>query len=485
MANQGVSEDYLRANKGPEIIAIITTIVAFSTVFVFARLFVRTRILGKLEADDCLILLGATCAWICVGMTIASIHYGFGKHFDVLTLDEKQQMIKWTFFSFTPSILAFTIPKFAVVSLLTRLLNPSRWHRVFLWVLVGTCQVAILGCAIILFAQCTPSRAQWDFSITNKKCWSPWLLVRYSMVAGCFSAFTDLYLAVYPTIVLFKLQINNKKKLALCFALGIGSVSAIVSIYKSTRLPSLAGTDFSWDTTDLVIWSLIEGSTIIIASCIPLLQPLLDVLLGRRTLCSTPQSGGYKSGGYGRHTMRDGYQKQSSKVNDVELEAGISSMTKKSALRSKTNPDDDLLRTVVGASGEEDTCSASTEVGDDRYGHGSIKAESQESILNLKGQGVHVHVQVPQLKGNGNGNGIDQSRPSAGTVTGVVLSSGNWTAPGGGGGGMNATQAPAVMIMRTQEVTMTVEHQTHGGEYDAHGRGQAGGMHAYPSRTAR
>lgn len=71
-----------------------------------------------------------------------------------------------------------------------------------------------------------------------------------------FSGLTDLYLAVYPTIVLFKLQINNKKKIALCFALGIGSVSAIVSIYKSTRLPSLAGTDFSWDTTDLVIWSL-------------------------------------------------------------------------------------------------------------------------------------------------------------------------------------------------------------------------------------
>lgn len=56
--------------------------------------------------------------------------------------------------------------------------------------------------------------------------------------------------------MLFKLQINNKKKIALCCALGIGSVSAIVSIYKSTRLPSLTKADFSWETTDLVIWSL-------------------------------------------------------------------------------------------------------------------------------------------------------------------------------------------------------------------------------------
>lgn len=57
--NQGLTEDHTQANKGPEIIAIITIIVAICTVFVFARLFVRTRILGKLEVDDCLILLGA------------------------------------------------------------------------------------------------------------------------------------------------------------------------------------------------------------------------------------------------------------------------------------------------------------------------------------------------------------------------------------------------------------------------------------------
>ena len=48
----------MQANKGPGVIAVITTIVTISTVFVFARLFVRTRILGKVEVDDCLILLG-------------------------------------------------------------------------------------------------------------------------------------------------------------------------------------------------------------------------------------------------------------------------------------------------------------------------------------------------------------------------------------------------------------------------------------------
>lgn len=41
---------------------------------------------------------------------------------------------------------------------------------------------------------------------------------------AAYSAFVDIYLAVYPTIVLYKLQLSLKKKLALCVALGVGSM---------------------------------------------------------------------------------------------------------------------------------------------------------------------------------------------------------------------------------------------------------------------
>lgn len=57
--NQGLADDYIKANKGPHIVGIITAIVAISTVFVFARIFVRRRIMGKLEVDDWIIILGA------------------------------------------------------------------------------------------------------------------------------------------------------------------------------------------------------------------------------------------------------------------------------------------------------------------------------------------------------------------------------------------------------------------------------------------
>ena len=45
-----------------------------------------------------------------------------------------------------------------------------------------------------------------------------------SMHSTGLSAATDLYLAIYPAIVLFHLQLPIRKKLALSAALGIGSM---------------------------------------------------------------------------------------------------------------------------------------------------------------------------------------------------------------------------------------------------------------------
>lgn len=165
--------------------------------------------------------------------------------------------------AFCPGILSFGLPKLAVVALLTRMMNPSRLHAAFMWFLAVFCQLSLMGCVGILFGQCTPTRAMWTIGM-ERTCIDPWILVKYSIYAGCkllplsfilcdgvfqeagnmpqpwsvvdyladsdpfistaFSAFVDLYFAFYPALVLFNLQMNIKKKIALSFALGIGSV---------------------------------------------------------------------------------------------------------------------------------------------------------------------------------------------------------------------------------------------------------------------
>ncbi|KAI1259140.1 integral membrane protein [Xylariaceae sp. FL1019] len=269
-------------DKGPAIIAACWSVIAVSTLFVIARLYVRGFIQKRLGLDDYLIIISIVFSYLSTALSTVSVSSGDGKHFAILTTQQQQASILWTTAGFCPGVFSFGLPKLAVVVLLTRLLNPGRLHAAFLWFL-GITTILVLAATVgVLVGRCQPAQAQWDFSIKEKTCFSTTTLASYCIFAGSWSAFVDFYLAFYPSFVLFGLQMALKKKLVLSCALGIGSISGIVASYKTSRLYLLASPDFSYDTSDLVIWTVVEGSTIIIASSIPLLQPLFEKVFGWR-----------------------------------------------------------------------------------------------------------------------------------------------------------------------------------------------------------
>ncbi|KAI4663737.1 uncharacterized protein J4E78_004155 [Alternaria triticimaculans] len=295
-----------------------------------------------------------------LGLTIAAVQAGNGRHFSVLSDEQKSGAILYTLAGFPPGIFSFGIPKLAVVALLTRITNPSRKHRIFLWAMTGGCLLILFGCVIIIFAQCTPSRSQWDFSVQGT-CWSPWILIYYAIVAGTISAVVDLYLAIYPAVVLYGLQINLKKKIALSAALGLGSIAAAVAVYKSTRLPALASPDFSYDTADITIWTSIEGNSIIIGACIPTLQPLFDRIFGRGIFGSSRgeqgpsgyrsrSRSGVKLATIGSKTLRSAKQHGKSGVSETTLghdsqDSILSPVFRNGSEESKVEPNSGITRT--------------------------------------------------------------------------------------------------------------------------------------------
>ncbi|KAK8087154.1 hypothetical protein PG994_002128 [Apiospora phragmitis] len=323
-------------DKGPTVLVACWTVTAVSTLFVAGRLYVRGVLQRKLRSDDYFIILSLLCGYISTTFSTVATSYGNGKHFALLDLEQKEGAILWT-------------TALAVIALLTRILNPSRAHWWGLWAMGLLCFASLLATVGVLLGQCTPARSLWTFSITEKTCFDKNILVGYCIYAGAISAFVDLYLAIYPSLVLFKLQMPIKKKLALCAALGIGSVSGIVVIYKSTRIPSLGSPDFSYDTSDLVIWTVIEGSTIIIASSIPVMQPLAEVAFGRSIFGSSGSKGR-------RYYDAEGGGKNGGS-SDASSQPGLVTIGQKSSRRPKKSLNDDLEMTVGGtgfSSSEED-----------------------------------------------------------------------------------------------------------------------------------
>ncbi|KAF4907032.1 hypothetical protein CGCF415_v007546 [Colletotrichum fructicola] len=303
MADTSLTSQSSAESKGTSIIATICIIVGISTLFVLGRLFVRTKILGKAHLDDHLTVLSLLLSYVTVGLEIWAVQSGNGRHVGTLSTEQQSAAVLSTISGFPPNVLAYTVPKFAVVALLVRILNPGRVHRIVLWSLATICLVLVLLCIIILFAQCTPSRAQWDFTITEKSCWSPWVLIDVAILTGAYSAALDLYLAIYPATVLMRLQMNIKKKLILSVALGIGSMWFLLYIDLQEHAAAISRQQ-RLHLADLVVWTVVEGNTLIIASCIPVLGPLVELALGRRVLSSTDRkyqkqsdTGGLRSGG--------------------------------------------------------------------------------------------------------------------------------------------------------------------------------------------
>ncbi|KAI9871138.1 MAG: hypothetical protein M1830_003278 [Pleopsidium flavum] len=75
---------------------------------------------------------------------------------------------------------------------------------------------------------------------------------------------------------------SMRKRLGLCFALGLGFCATVIAVYKCTKIPTLLNhSDYTYATMELFIWTSIEANAIIIAACLPTLRPLYRCLMGK------------------------------------------------------------------------------------------------------------------------------------------------------------------------------------------------------------
>ncbi|KAF6834855.1 hypothetical protein CMUS01_06009 [Colletotrichum musicola] len=293
-------------DKGPMIIAVCWAFTALGLVFVGGRLFVRAAVHRHLFSDDYWIILSSICAILSNVLVTISVRWGNGRHFATLDLEQQQNTVKWMMAAYFPGIGTLGFPKLAVIALLSRLLAPGKLHTWVLWIMGTICCASLTAMVLTLLLQCSPPRALWNFSMP-RNCLHPKVLEGLAFWASFFSAFLDFYLAVYPAVVLWKLQMPAKKKIALSCALGMGVVSGCVGIVKATGVPTLSSQDVSYDLCDPLYWKSIEGNLIIIAACIPVLQPLLEFVKGRSIWSTDKKSGSHP---YADHSKQSAGQPQ-------------------------------------------------------------------------------------------------------------------------------------------------------------------------------
>ena len=177
-----------------------------------------------------------------------SVHYGYGQHYAKLSESNAEKALMWNMISFIFGIISFAIPKLAIAALLGRLLNPTFWQKVIMWSLTGMVTAIAIANIIIYLTQCKPVEGLFKPLMVESgaaTCRDIMPLIHFATFNGgarllfnhtifhssdnnyvslAFSAFVDLYLAIYPGYILFHLQMSLRKRIALSAALGLGSV---------------------------------------------------------------------------------------------------------------------------------------------------------------------------------------------------------------------------------------------------------------------
>ncbi|KAH7048356.1 hypothetical protein B0J12DRAFT_700229 [Macrophomina phaseolina] len=204
------------------------------------------------------------------------LQYGLGKHVWNISLADFSPY--WLLGRVLAAVFYTTAMFFVKLSLLLlyrRVFDVEhffkRWWFVMLYSVVHTL-VAIL----LSFMACRPPAAQWDLHIRHRKCISPKSLLAIPV----FHCINDLLILSLPIPLVWKLNLNRRRKIQVTFVFALGSASCIVSILRIWPIHTLVSQprygDVTWHWTPVAIWTQVELTFAITCASVPVLKPFLS-----------------------------------------------------------------------------------------------------------------------------------------------------------------------------------------------------------------
>ncbi|KAG8630119.1 hypothetical protein KVT40_001738 [Elsinoe batatas] len=269
-------------DQGPALVRIIWVLLAISTVFCAARLFVKIKIARKIFWDDVFIIL-ALVMGVMHGVCItAAQKTGLGRHMYYIAAnpDHLSNTLRVGFYSFA---WAFLSPMAGRLSFCFFLLwvtgeNPrvKRWPIYFFMVLQVVVNVASVA---VMYSQCGKDLdilwTLWRIQEVPTKCWDPRIQTWWGYVSGSLNGLTDLFLTVLPAVVVSFSKLTWRSRIGLMALLCLSFLAMVASIKKTIESKVLSEwVDYTYDLIPYVIWVSVELNIVIIASTIPILRPL-------------------------------------------------------------------------------------------------------------------------------------------------------------------------------------------------------------------
>ncbi|KAG5980444.1 hypothetical protein E4U55_004021 [Claviceps digitariae] len=318
------------------------TLFAFTAIIVGLRVICRVYLKqgpnGGFGLDDCVTVACVLCLLVtCILISIGSAH-GLGKHMNTLEPAEIVQANRWNVIISSVLIWSFSLPKFAMVAILKRILNYGIVTSILFWSLALSSQACILATSVWWWVQCDPIERGWDRTIAGT-CAPISVLANLGYFTSAYSAFLDIFFALYPIYFVMRLNMALKARIAVSVALGLSALACIVSVYKLAIFQDIfeiLAVDPTYPVPYLDILGVAEGAILLICASLPTLGPLIRLVKNRVMTaqmsrkpsgCSggTSATGGGQWSGYRGQKLDDGehtcIKDLQSSVDDIPLVA--------------------------------------------------------------------------------------------------------------------------------------------------------------------
>ena len=202
------------------ILATTFTLTVLASTVVSLRLATRIWIVRNVGWDDYTIVAAMIGIIIGCALVVVEVHYGFGRHKFYLTDWQYIEYTKYSYGEWIQTFQTLMFTKLSICFLLLRIPVETRYIRPIQGTIVALV-VSNIVLTLIWILQCSPVAGAWNKQ-TPATCFTDAQLQRIIISQALISIISDFLLALFPIVLLYKVQIELRIKAGLCFLMSLG-----------------------------------------------------------------------------------------------------------------------------------------------------------------------------------------------------------------------------------------------------------------------
>ncbi|KAL2823239.1 hypothetical protein BDW59DRAFT_148880 [Aspergillus cavernicola] len=284
-----------RDDPGPALVRGMWAAVAIAAVILILRVFAKFK-LTQFRFDDVLMVVAWAMTLASTVLLQISVNHGFG--LDLRTLEDSDLRVVLKAIAIEVPLVTIStgFARSAFVLYLLAILGGNRKYQIALWSVMLLQLAGNIVSGVLPLTICRNVNVLWDPTV-HTTCGNSTAVIRFAYFSSSVNTATDLFLAVFPTIIFWNLNLRMRIKLGLITLMSLGILAMVASIIKSTKYNDIPGiTNLgSHGGIELIRWGYAENLIIIITSSVPCIRPLL--ISSVRKISSAARSRSYELSG--------------------------------------------------------------------------------------------------------------------------------------------------------------------------------------------